>query len=213
MSGVPSLVNLRRLLARDQTRGAGNAFGEPCQRCGASLPQEHRHIANLETRALACICDACYATALGESTTEDQHRTVPRRYVRLPSSAITEDQWDALEIPVGIAFFFHNSAIGRIVASYPSPAGATESLLPAEIWEQVLRSTPSMRMLTPDVEALLVRRTADVHDCFLVPIDACYELAGRIRRGWRGFGGGPEVREEIDSYFAMLRDRSEPATP
>jgi hypothetical protein len=70
-----------------------------------------------------------------------------------------------------------------------------------------------MRAMAPDVEALLVRRTHEARDCFIVPIDACYELAGRIRRRWTGFGGGPDVRVEIDSFFAMLREKGELATP
>ena len=31
-------------------------------------------------------------------------------------------------------------------------------------------------------------------ECFLVPIDACYEFVGRLRMLWRGFDGGQEVR-------------------
>ena len=136
-------------------------------------------------------------------------RVVPRRYLRLPAAAVGEAEWDAFEIPVGIAFFFHNSTLGRIVASYPSPAGATESLLPAEAWERVIERSAWASTLAPDVEALLVRRTVEASDCFILPIDACYELSGLIRSRWRGFGGGPEVREEIDRFFEALAERSE----
>ena len=30
-------------------------------------------------------------------------------------------------------------------------------------------------------------------DCYIVPIDACYEFVGRIRRCWKGFDGGEEA--------------------
>ena len=40
----------------------------------------------------------------------------------------------SLQIPVGIAFFFFNSSLGRTVVFYPGPAGATESLLALETW-------------------------------------------------------------------------------
>ena len=36
--------------------------------------------------------------------------------------------------------------------------------------------------MEPDVEALLVRRERDASfECYLVPIDACYELTGIVR--------------------------------
>jgi len=59
------------------------------------------------------------------------------------------------------------------------------------------------------VEALLLRRLAGRFECFLVPIDACYELVGRLRRHWRGFDGGDEVRSEIEAFFEGLRARSD----
>jgi hypothetical protein len=62
----------------------------------------------------------------------------------------------------------------------------------------------------PDVEALLVNRTEAGPECFLVPIDACYELVGRVRRGWKGFDGGTEVWQDIGAFFDGLRERSRP---
>ena len=203
------MSSLKRLLDSDRTTVAGDR----CQYCGGPLPPDHRHVANVETRQLLCVCAACHAALATGDGEQGPHRAVPRRYLRLVAPAITDEQWDAFEIPVGIAFFFHNSALNRTVAAYPSPAGATESLLSPEAWDGVLRASPLARTLAPDVEALLVRRTDGARESFVVPIDACYELAGRIRRRWSGFGGGPLVREEIDSFFAMLREKSEATTP
>ena len=42
---------------------------------------------------------------------------------------------EEFQIPVGMAFFFFNSALGRVTGFYPSPAGATESLLPLAAWQ------------------------------------------------------------------------------
>lgn len=200
-TGMLPLSGLRRLL---QTPTA-ERVGDLCDRCGAELAADHRHVADIESRNLRCVCPSCHDALAGERG----QRRVPRRYLQLPSGAISEEEWDSFQIPVGTAFFFHNSALGRIVASYPSPAGATESLLEPAAWEGVLRASPRIGTLEPDVEALLVRRTMEVSESFLVPIDACYELAGRIRRGWSGFGGGPEVREEVENFFEMLRRYSE----
>ena len=38
-----------------------------------------------------------------------------------------------------MAFFFHSTPEGRVAAFYPSPAGATESLLPLESWNEIAR--------------------------------------------------------------------------
>ena len=209
MNDALPLWGLKRLLDDDRTAVAA----DPCQRCGEPLPADHRHVADLQARHLLCVCPACYASLSIANGERGPHRAVPRRYLRLVGPAITDEQWDAFGIPVGMAFFFHNSTLGRSVAAYPSPAGATESLLAPEEWDRVLRASPWARTLVPDVEALLVRRTDRACECFVVPIDACYELTGRIRRRWSGFGGGTAVREEIDSFFTMLRAKSEATEP
>ena len=113
-----------------------------------------------------------------------------------------------MQIPVRMAFFFHNSSLGHVVAFYPSPAGATESLLPHDAWDDLLLANPGWQSLEPDVEALLIMRRDGGFDCFLVPIDACYELVGRVRRSWKGFDGGQDAHQEIDGFLASLRSRS-----
>jgi hypothetical protein len=208
MTTLLPLSVLKRLLDAAPEHAPGSA----CRRCGRALSEDHQHIADIDTRTLECACEACHAVAMASGDVSAP-RPVPRRYIRLPDAAVTEEQWDMLGIPVGIAFFFQNSSLGRSVVSYPSPAGATESLLSPDSRERVLHANPWMCGIMPDVEALLVRRTHEAHECFIVPIDACYELAGRIRRRWSGFGGGPEVRTEIESFFTMLRAKSEPAIP
>jgi hypothetical protein len=45
-------------------------------------------------------------------------------------------------------------------------------------------------------------------ECYLVPIDACYEFVGGLRTRWRGFDGGQEAREFIDDFFTALAERS-----
>jgi hypothetical protein len=99
------------------------------------------------------------------------------------------------------------------MAFYPSPAGATESLLPMEAWQEVAGVNPLLATLTPDVEALLVRSEGGRMECYIVPIDACYELIGRFRSTWKGFGGGEEARQEIAAFFERIRARSEMPWP
>jgi hypothetical protein len=119
-------------------------------------------------------------------------------------------QWDCLQIPVGVAFFFYNSALGRVAAFYPGPAGATESELALDAWEEIAASSPVLATLQPDVEAFLVRAQPNrgTPECFIVPIDACYELVGHLRRLWRGFDGGRDAHAAMDEFFGRVRSRS-----
>ena len=180
---------------------------EQCELCGRSLATEHQHLIEPPTRKLACVCDAC---AVLFSGSQQKYARVPRDVERLDDFRITDAQWDSLQIPVGIAFFFFNSALGRMVVFYPGPAGATESLLALETWDELVKLNPALETLGADVEALLVRnlKRRENFDCYIVPIDACYELVGRIRRCWKGFDGGEDAWNEIDGFFADLRVRS-----
>ncbi len=195
------------------------AEAERCELCGVLIPPEHRHLVNLETRSLMCACRPCGLLFTKSGAAGGKFRAVPERYLRARGLVLTEAQWETLQIPVNIAFFFYNSTLGHTAAFYPSPAGATESLLPLETWEELARSNPILSGLEPDVEALLVYRrrsgAADeegaklaTFDCYVVPIDSCYELVGRIRKRWKGFEGGEEAWQEIDAFFAAVREKS-----
>jgi hypothetical protein len=65
-----------------------------------------------------------------------------------------------------------------------------------------------------DVEALLVRAGEAGRggprqpECFLVPIDVCYELVGELRRVWRGFDGGSEAHVALQQFFDRVRARA-----
>ena len=185
---------------------------EKCEMCAQELAQSHSHLVNLESRSLMCACRACYLLFTQKGAAQGKYKAVPQRYLRLKSPAPEPHSWEALQIPVGTAFFFFNSTLGRVMAFYPSPAGATESLLPLEEWNQLATTDPALASMEADVEALLVRRSRDGRfECFLVPIDSCYELTGIVRRRWRGFDGGEQARRDIDTFFDALRERSRTA--
>ena len=113
-----------------------------------------------------------------------------------------------------MAFFFFNSALNRVTGFYPSPAGATESMLALEAWQNLSTANPILRTIEQDVEALLInRRRGGNFECFVVPIDACYELTGIVRRRWKGFDGGEEARRDIDAFFDSLRAKCSLAEP
>jgi hypothetical protein len=184
--------------------------GERCEMCSAPVVEQHSHVVDLESRELMCTCRPCALLFTIEGAARGRYRAVPERYLSFPDFALTSGQWDDLQIPVGMAFLFHNSQLGRVVAFYPSPAGATESQLTLEAWDQLVVANPALATLEPDVEAALVRGDKEGFTCFLVPIDRCYALVGHLRRLWRGFDGGTEAHTQIDSFFAEVAGRSRP---
>ncbi len=95
-----------------------------------------------------------------------------------------------------------------MLAFYPSPAGATESLLSLAAWEALVADNPWLTELKPDVEALLVNRVEGAREYYRVPIDRCYELVGLIRAHWRGMSGGSEAWSAIHEFFARLKPSS-----
>ena len=101
--------------------------------CSEPIADEHQHVVNVAGRQLMCVCRACYLL-FTDSQAELRYRAVPDRYLAFPDFALDRRAWEALQIPVGVAFFFTNSALGRTVAFYPGPAGATESELDLDAW-------------------------------------------------------------------------------
>jgi hypothetical protein len=235
---------------------------EVCEMCGEVIAHEHPHVVNVESRSLLCTCRGCYLLFTQEGAAGGKYRAVPDRYLYDPAFRLSESQWDDIQIPVSMAFFFINSSMERFVSFYPSPAGATESLLDLGAWAEVIRANPQVPDLAPDVEAILLnkvdagwprpdrktdagwprpdrktdagwprpdrktdagwprpdrktdagwprpdRRTEERFECFLVPIDACYELVGLVKVHWKGFAGGEKVWEEVTAFLDRLRDR------
>ncbi|MET9457854.1 DUF5947 family protein [Streptomyces canus] len=183
---------------------------ERCELCAVAVEAGHRHLVDTEKRALVCACAPCALLMEQPGAAAGRFRTVPARYLTDPGHRLDESVWEALQIPVGVAFLFRNAALDRLVALYPSPAGATESELEPATWTDVLGGSRLAELLEPDVEALLLRRTDGRFECHLVPIDICYELVGRMRLLWQGFDGGAEARAALDAFFADVARRVRP---
>jgi hypothetical protein len=183
--------------------------GERCDFCAEALTPEHSHLIELAARRILCACRPCYIVFEPEGAAQGKYRAIPTRYREVAAFAIGDGAWDALQIPIGLAFFFYNSVEKRTVAFYPSPAGATESLLPLETWNEIVSGYPELSSIAPDVEAVLIQRTPELVRSFVVPIDSAYELVGLIRTSWKGFDGGPEAHAKIAAYFEKVRARSQ----
>jgi hypothetical protein len=199
MTDLPALDVLRRI------RQAPPApVGERCEMCGAPIGDGHSHVVDLGRRALLCACRPC-ALLFDYPDARLAYKAVPDRYRALDPLPLPV--WEDLQVPVGVAFFFVNSALDRVVGVYPSPAGATESELPLGSWDAVLAAAPALSTLAADVEAALVRVRGSRVEVYLVPIDVCYELVGELRRRWRGFDGGQDVRRVLDGLFERVAGR------
>jgi hypothetical protein len=200
------------VLARVRASRPAPGAQEQCEMCAEPIGERHQHVVDLVGRGLMCTCRPCYLLFTAEGA-QQRYRAVPDRYLALTDFALFGGQWDELEIPVGLAFFFVNSVQARTVAFYPGPAGATESELPLGAWDRIVDANPALGTLTPDVEALIVRmpdRSRSEVQAHLVPIDRCYELVGLLRTAWRGFDGGQEARAVLDAFFADLTARGAP---
>jgi Family of unknown function (DUF5947) len=193
-----------RRLAQEAARNVE----EHCDLCGEPIGPEHRHLLSLATRELQCACRACAVLFDRAAAGGGMRRLVPTRYLYLAGFEMTDAQWASLHVPVNMVFFCYNSGAGRVVALYPSPMGATESLLALETWEDIAQRNPVVQQMEPDVEALLVNRVRGARDHFLVPIDECYRLVGLIRAYWKGLSGGQEVWHGIEQFFTRLKERS-----
>ena len=201
---------------------AGQAPGgavEKCDLCATEVAAEHGHLADLDQSSLMCACRACYLLFTRTEAVRGRFRAVPDRYLADPDHPLSAAEWDELEIPVGLAFFLRSSRQATVTGFYPSPAGATECRLDLAAWDRLSAAHPLLGAAEPDVEAVLITRPgrseADTAaeggtavECFVVPVDACYELAGKMRMLWRGFDGGAEARGAIAEFLGNVRTRA-----
>jgi hypothetical protein len=183
---------------------------DQCELCAAPLRASHQHLIEPSRRKLVCSCDACAILFSGQSGAK--YKRVPTRVRFLTDFNMRDAQWESLMVPINMAFFFASTSPDRMIALYPSPAGATESLLPLETWDFIADANPILRSMEPDVEALLVnrlgpRRGYPADEYFLLPVDECFKLVGLVRTHWRGLSGGTEVWKELECYFSGLKER------
>jgi hypothetical protein len=182
---------------------------ERCDICGTTLPDDHRHLLHLEERRIVCSCEACWALHSGDA----EYRPSGMRTVWLERFDCDEELWGRFQIPIGLAFFMRSSVTGGPVAFYPSPAGATESELSLEAWEELVERNTALGDLEPDAEALIVNRLAEPALHVIAPIDECYRLVGLIKSRWEGISGGAALREAVPQFFDALRARCGGAVP
>ena len=202
-SNASAVRGLRRLASGGTTvspAGRESAPKEHCDFCRNEIPNDHRHLLELGERAIICVCEPCWAIRSGEGP----YRPTGTRRILLDGFDLSEELWASFQIPVGLAFFFANGEEDRIVALYPSPAGATESELDFGAWAELVAANPGAVDLEPDIEALIVDRISEPPRYAIVPIDECYRLVGLIKTSWEGISGGDAVARSVAGFFAEL---------
>jgi hypothetical protein len=215
---LPASTSAPRSASLDQAFATLRQFARPrrpverCELCSLAVAHQHPHLVEIASRKILCACEAC--ATLFDGMAGGKYRRVSRRAQLLANFKMTDAQWDNLMIPINMAFFFHSSIEGRIIPLYPSPAGAVESLLPLDAWNEIVEQNAALNHLRPDIEALLVNRVGHAHELccaeyYIAPIDECYRLVGLIRANWKGLSGGTEVWGEIGRFFTDLRSRAD----
>jgi hypothetical protein len=196
MTGPAPFSILRRFSSRQPAPAASR-----CDLCGAAIGTDHAHLVKPEGGTIVCSCPACALLFPGRPGA--RFKRVPPDVLELQGG---DDAWSALAVPIGLAFFVRSSAEGKTVAFYPSPAGPTPAPVDSETWRRLVDQVPEVGHMEDDVQALLVHRLEGARDTFIVPIDRCFDLVGRLRLKWRGISGGEEARSEIAEFFRKLRE-------
>lgn len=198
-----AVENYRALV---RLRGQG---GERCGLCAAPIAERHAHLLAPDRRVV-CACAACGLLFGGG---KQRYRRLPGRVLRLGAEAVAAGDWQALGIPIGLAFLYRQDS-GLPAAIYPSPAGPVEAPLEEDLWARITAGCPPLASMEAEVEGLLAQRMAPrpgvnraVARHYLASRDRCLTLTALLRRHWRGFSGG-EAWEAVDRFFTDLEQEA-----
>lgn len=174
--------------------------GEVCDFCRETLDAAHGHVLDIVRRTLYCACRACYLLFSVHGAGGGRLRAVPDQVW-----AVLKGEWllgcvEAVCGPVQVAFAFRHSPTGTVISCALGPNGIAERILPpgTEVCAQLFD------LIEPDVEAVLCWRRPPLVEVFVVPIDQCYELVGRLRRAQ----DASMLEQEIVAFFTALHARS-----
>jgi uncharacterized protein DUF5947 len=159
-------------------------------------------------RKLECVCAACAAAEVAGAP----WKRVPKRCVRALGLDAADVEWDALGVPIRLAFFVVTEGAAQPLAFFPSPGGPIELQPDLATWNRMRAKSAAVQRMRADVEALLVHHARPVDDGgpapsdrYVVSVDVCYRLVGIVRAHWRGFQGGAEAWLRIEALFGELR--------
>jgi len=182
--------------------------------CGQLLPARHSHVVHIERRNLLCACRPCFLLFSSAGAAGGKVKAVPEEVFDLGEGVFSQAQWTGCRSR-SISRSSSSTALSAapwfsIPARREPPSRCCRSNV-----EELVREHPRLATLSQDVEALLAWQRSETSDqpsaAFIVPIDACYELVGIVRRTWKGFHGGEEAWQAIAAFFSALRARASTA--
>src|SRR5262245_22498373 len=97
---------LRAFARGPETLGLADVMSptaEQCGLCAAEVPERHPHLWEGAARRLHCACEACAILFTGRS--DLRYRLVERRAETWPDFRFSDAAWNALAIPIDLAFF------------------------------------------------------------------------------------------------------------
>lgn len=201
------LSRLRALARRGSDRRVGQVRPShaECDLCAEPIGDAHRHLLDVMTGDLSCVCTAC-GILFDHQVSGGGHYRLVRSDQRELDLNLDDVTWAGLGVPVDLAFFVRSGESGEITAFYPSAMGTTRATPDPVVWQRVTDRNPEVAALEDDVEALLVyRRSPTTPAYWKTPIDECYRLIALLRAHWTGFSGGSEVWRQVDEFFAGMR--------
>jgi hypothetical protein len=175
-----------------------------CDLCGHELARGHRRLIDLATNLVLAACAGCEHSVVPDGRKSLRYQVVSDRYVRLPRGVIKSGRWDALRIPVALAFLVHRSLHDEYVAYYPSPNGPLVEELTRDQWADMMGGEHLLESLQSDVEALLVDARGVTPAGYIVPITTYFDFDRRLGDDWRGYDGGLQAAGVVDAFVMSL---------
>ena len=199
-NGAKAITALRRLQMREMPDGP-QPIEADCDLCGTSMPEDHRHLLELEERRIVCVCESCWALRSGEaqycppargsscSTTSTCPTSCGRgcasRSAWPSSFARTTASWRSTRAP----------------PARPSPSSELEA------WDELVGRNGVVGDIERDSEALVVDKLNDGIQAAIVPTDEAYRMVGLVKANWQGISGGQGVPAAVAGFFDELRAR------
>jgi len=174
-----------------------------CDVCGLPAESHTSYLVHPASRRLILCCDNCSRNLLAGGSRK--YRPVPSRVECLPEFSMTDAQWNSLNLPIHLAFFYYSTPDRGVWLVYPDSSGPNETRLPPAKWEELAAANGILRQFQPDVEGLLINRVGRIRRYFRAPIDECFKLTAIVRDNWTGVTGGVDLWRKIEWCFAHWR--------
>ena len=99
-----NVAMLSEMLAEAAAGRASAAISAP-----TPLAPEHSHLIELAARRILCTCRPCHIVFEPAGAAQGKYRAIPNRYREVAEFVVDDATWDALQLPIGLVFFFYNS--------------------------------------------------------------------------------------------------------